>query len=100
MDIASLIGFVGAVGMIAGSMAVSGGIGSFLHMASTLIVVGGTLFGVMYSTPLPRFLAWRPAPARRGLHQEQLQWQLQELFLVVEGVGLVGCRVQVISRQR
>ena len=57
MDIASLIGLIGAVGMIVGAMMSSGGIGPFLHLASTLIVVGGTFFGVMYSTPLPRFLA-------------------------------------------
>ena len=56
MDIASLIGVIGAVGMILGSMLSQGGIGPYLHTASTLIVVGGTLFGVMYSTPLPRFL--------------------------------------------
>ena len=56
MDIASLIGMIGAVGMIVGSMLSQGGIGPYLHTASTLIVVGGTLFGVMYSTPLPRFL--------------------------------------------
>jgi chemotaxis protein MotA len=56
MDIASLIGIIGAVGMIVGSMLSQGGIGPYLHTASTLIVVGGTLFGVMYSTPLPRFL--------------------------------------------
>ncbi len=42
--------------MIVGSMLSQGGIGPYLHTASTLIVVGGTLFGVMYSTPLPRFL--------------------------------------------
>ena len=56
MDIASLIGMIGAVGMIVGAMISNGGIGPYLHTASTLIVVGGTLFGVMYSTPLPRFL--------------------------------------------
>ena len=57
MDIASLIGMIGAVGMIVGAMISNGGLGPYLHTASTLIVVGGTFFGVMYSTPLPRFLA-------------------------------------------
>ena len=42
--------------MIVGAMISNGGLGPYLHTASTLIVVGGTLFGVMYSTPLPRFL--------------------------------------------
>ena len=42
MDIASLIGFLGAVGMIAGAMISSGGIGAFIDTPSLLIVVGGT----------------------------------------------------------
>ena len=47
MDIASLIGFLGAVGMIAGAMISSGGIGAFIDTPSLLIVVGGTFFAVM-----------------------------------------------------
>ena len=56
MDIASLIGFLGAVGMIAGAMISSGGIGAFIDTPSLLIVVGGTFFAVMYTAPLPVFL--------------------------------------------
>ena len=56
MDIASLIGFLGAVGMIAGAMISSGGIGAFIDTPSLLIVIGGTFFAVMYTSPLPVFL--------------------------------------------
>lgn len=56
MDIASLIGFLGAVGMILGAMVTGGGIGPFIHTTSMLIVFGGTLFAVMYSTPMSTFL--------------------------------------------
>jgi chemotaxis protein MotA len=56
MDIASLIGFLGAIGMIVYTMASSGGIGPFLHLGSAQIVIGGTFFAVMYTCTLPQFL--------------------------------------------
>ena len=56
MDIASLIGLLGAIGMIVGAMISAGGIGPYLHTASSLIVIGGTFFAVMYVVPLPVFL--------------------------------------------
>ena len=57
MDIASLIGFIGAIGMILGAMISGGGVGPFIDVPSILIVVGGTFFSVMYTCPLPVFLS-------------------------------------------
>ena len=57
MDIASLIGLVGCLGMIAGAMISSGGIGAFVDTPSMLIVIGGTFFAVMYRSTLPVFLS-------------------------------------------
>ena len=57
MDIASLIGLVGTLGMIAGAMVSSGGIGPFIDTPSMLIVIGGTFFAVMYRSTLQDFLA-------------------------------------------
>jgi chemotaxis protein MotA len=56
MDIASLIGIIGTLGMIAGAMISSGGLGMFVDTPSLLIVVGGTFFAVMYRSTLPMFL--------------------------------------------
>ena len=56
MDIASLIGFLGAIGMILGAMISGGGIAPFIDVPSILIVFGGTFFAVMYTCPLPVFL--------------------------------------------
>ena len=56
MDLASLIGLLGAVGMIVGAMLSGGGLGAFIDTASILIVFGGTFFAVMYTAPLPIFL--------------------------------------------
>ena len=56
MDLASLIGFIGTLGMIAGAMVSAGGLGMFVDLPSLLIVVGGSFFAVMYTAPLPVFL--------------------------------------------
>jgi len=57
MDIASLIGIIGTLGMIAGAMISSGGLGMFVDTPSMLIVIGGTFFAVMYRSTLPVFLS-------------------------------------------
>ena len=57
MDIASLIGLVGTLGMIAGAMVSSGGIGAFIDTPSMLIVIGGTFFAVMYRSTFPTLLS-------------------------------------------
>ena len=87
MDIASLIGLIGAVGMIVGAMMSSGGIGPFLHLASTLIVVGGTFFGVMYSTPLPRFLASFGMMAKAFLPPVKKQEDMIERMVDLAGIA-------------
>ena len=41
MDLATLIGFLGTLGMIAGAMISAGGLGSYIDVPSILIVFGG-----------------------------------------------------------
>ena len=57
MDIASLIGLIGTLGMIAGAMISFGGPGPIIDTPSMLIVIGGTCFAVMYGSTLPMFRA-------------------------------------------
>ena len=57
MDIASVIGIVGAIGMIVFAMVSGGGVGPFIDVPSILIVFGGTFFAVMYTCPLAIFLS-------------------------------------------
>ena len=56
MDLASVIGFVGAIGAILAAMIAGGGVAPFIDMQSIMIVFGGTFFAVMYANPLPVFL--------------------------------------------
>lgn len=56
MDIATLIGLVGAVVMIVGSMIFAGGVSPFVDIASVVIVFGGTFFIVMMKMPMGVFI--------------------------------------------
>ena len=53
MDLASVIGFIGAVSMIVLAMLLGGGVSPFIDPPSLAIVGGGTFFAVMYNCPLP-----------------------------------------------
>ena len=44
MDLATLIGFLGTLGMIAGAMISAGGLGSYIDVPSILIVFGRFFF--------------------------------------------------------
>ena len=56
MDIASLLGLIGALGFIIYAMVSGGGVGPIIDVPSLAIVFGGTFFCVMYTCPLPTFL--------------------------------------------
>lgn len=56
MDIATLVGLLGAVAMIIGSMVFAGGLSPFVDVASIIIVFGGTFFIVMMKMPMGVFI--------------------------------------------
>ncbi|MDO3383371.1 flagellar motor protein PomA [Gilvimarinus algae] len=57
MDLATLIGLLGALGLIVASMFMSGEIGMFVNAPSLVIVVGGSVFAVMAKFGLGQFLS-------------------------------------------
>ena len=94
MDLASIIGFIGACGMIAGAMISGGGLGPFIDVPSLLIVVGGTFFAVMYTTPLPTFLSSFGAMGKAFFppvkSQEQLVTRMVELAAIARKDGMMA----------
>ncbi len=55
MDLATLIGFVAAVGIITAAMVMGGGIAPFIDIPSILVVVGGTFGAVLMKFTLGQF---------------------------------------------
>ena len=56
MDLATLVGILGAFGIILGAMTMSGGVGIFIDIPSVLIVFVGTIFVVLMKFGLGQFL--------------------------------------------
>lgn len=56
MDLATLVGVIGAIALIVVSMLMSGELGMFINGPSIVIVFGGTLFAVMAKYGLGQFL--------------------------------------------
>lgn len=57
MDLATLVGLLGAIALIVIAMLMSGELGMFVNGPSLVIVVGGTIFAVMAKYGLGQFLA-------------------------------------------
>jgi chemotaxis protein MotA len=100
MDIASLIGLIGAIGMIVGSMIYSGGLGPYVDIPSILIVVGGTFFTVMLTTPMSVFLGSFGAMAKAFLpkarKREELIARMVELSELARKNGLMALEGQEV----
>ncbi|MEZ5676853.1 chemotaxis protein MotA [Thalassovita litoralis] len=98
MDIASLIGLIGAVAMVIGSMIAAGGLGPFVDIPSILIVFGGTFFAVMYRCTMPVFLGSFGAMAKvfapKAASKEDLIARMVELSDLARKNGLMALENQ------
>lgn len=56
MDLATIIGLLGAIGLIVMTMMMSGDLAMFINLPSTVIVFGGSIFAVMAKYGLGQFL--------------------------------------------
>ena len=57
MDLASIVGMIGAIGFIVLAMILGGGLGMFIDVPSIAIVFGGSTFVLMSNYTLPQFIA-------------------------------------------
>jgi len=87
MDIASLLGLVGCFAMIIGAMIVGGGVAPFVDVPSILIVIGGTFFAAMYTTPLATFLGSFGAMSKAFLPPVKKQTVLVERMVELAGIA-------------
>ncbi|PCJ12767.1 MAG: flagellar motor protein PomA [Gammaproteobacteria bacterium] len=56
MDLATLVGIIGAFGIIIGAMAMGGSVTIFVNVPSLLVVFGGTLFAALIKFEVGQFL--------------------------------------------
>ena len=87
MDIASIIGLIGGIGMIIGAMISGGGLAPFIDVPSILIVFGGTAFLVLYSTPMAIFLAHFGAMAKAFIPPIKKMDELIERMVELSGIA-------------
>ena len=90
MDLASLIGLLGAVGAIIAAMVAGGGIAPFIDTQSIFIVFGGTFFAVMYANPLPIFLGSFGAMAKAFLPPVKKLDETVERMVELAGMARKG----------
>ncbi len=87
MDIASLVGILGAIGLIVVAMTAGGSINTFIDVPSVQIVFGGTAFGVMYSATLPAFLGSFGVMAKAFFPPVKKQDELIERMVELAGIA-------------
>ena len=100
MDLASLIGLLGAIGMIIFAMVSGGGVSPFIDVPSILIVFGGTFFAVMYTCPLPVFLGSFGAMSKAFLPpvkaKDELITRMVELAGIARKDGMMALEGQEV----
>jgi len=57
LDLATIVGFLGAVGLVVMAMVMGGSLGIFINVPSILIVFGGSIFVVLMQYPMAKFLS-------------------------------------------
>ncbi len=101
MDLATLIGLLGALGIIAAAIIIGGSAGVFLNVPSLLIVGMGTMAVVLMKFPLKTTLGAFPVALKAFLHKPDDARDLirsgVELANVARKEGILGLEGQEIS---
>ena len=97
MDIASLIGFLGAVGMIIGAMISGGGVAPFIDVPSLLIVFGGT--SLQSCTPVHYLFFWVALPLwakpfSTSQKMDELVERMAELAAIARKDGMMALKAK------
>ena len=88
MDIATVIGLVGTLGLIFWAMDSAAGIGAFIDPASTVIVFGGSLAVLLMRSTLPEFInAWAKVLMKTVLNSNQPSGELIEQIVEMANIS-------------
>lgn len=101
MDLATLVGIVGALGIVVAAMVLGGDVGIFFNVPSILIVVGGSLLVVLIKFTLPQFLAAGKVAAKafmyRSVMPEEIIAETVELADAARKGGLLSLEEKEVS---
>lgn len=101
MDLATLVGIVGALGIVIAAMVLGGDIGIFVNVPSILIVVGGSLLVVLIKFTLAQFLAAGKVAAKafmyRSVMPEEIIAETVELADAARKGGLLSLEEKEVS---
>lgn len=101
MDLATLIGLIGAFGVIIGAIATGGDTGLFVNAPSMMIVIGGTFMATLIKIPLSDFFRSFKVGMKAFLHKPDNPVKLIEEAVVLSDVarknGLLALEGQEIS---
>lgn len=88
MDIATVVGLVGTMGLIVWSMDSAAGIGAFIDPASVVIVFGGSLMTLLMRSTLPDFInAWAKVLLKTILNKNQPAGELIEQIVNMANIS-------------
>ncbi len=94
MDLATLLGLLGALGIVGAAIALGGSAGIFINVPSILIVVVGSIFVVLMKFPLGHFLGAVKVAAKAFMFKadkpEDLIEKGVELAEIARKEGLLG----------
>ena len=88
MDIATVIGLVGVLGLIIWAMDSAAGIGAFIDPASMIIVFGGSIAALLMRSTLPEFInAWAKVLMKTVLNKNEDPGQLIEQVVSMANIS-------------
>ncbi|MBF7074702.1 flagellar motor protein PomA [Glaciecola sp. MH2013] len=90
MDLATIIGMIGAIGFIVMAMILGGDLGMFFNVPSVLIVFGGSLFVVLSQYPLSQFLGAGKVAAKAFMFKIQSPEELIEKIVEMADAARKG----------
>jgi chemotaxis protein MotA len=94
MDLATLIGLLGAIGVLISAIVLGGSAGTFVDVSSILIVMGGTSMAVLIKFPLGQFFSAFKVAGRAFMHKGddpgKLIAQTVEMAQLARREGLLG----------
>ena len=101
MDIATLVGFIGGLGIIIGAIATGGDVMLFVNMPSVLIVVGGTFMVTLMKISLGDFFGSFKIALKAFMHKHDDPSKLIEEAITLSDVarknGLLALEDQEVS---